>query len=335
MSSGNKTQLAVCLEQHLDLVRANDELTRMGKSLVAVAGNEDFQNVKDNAVNAMSAVGRGLFSAGKWVGGKTLDVALKGFTAAGNQLSRSFSENGTLIKNVLRDVGKTADKDLKLTAPKVAAITSTGDAAHILQDMDTLAKALEAWVAHDKEVMNFLDKELITLKKLKSATKAEQIHAIIEEFEGLKYPEFKLGNSMGKAVKSDVLPGGRVFIFSDEGAPKYSMGGDAPSGEAKTLTMSKSEISDIMNKLDKVNDLHLKVKESYDGYTAFIKSWADMVKGVDGNLSQLDKVSKTILGECEKLMSGNQGALAFYSGFTPRVVGYVDKYIHGVLGVFA
>lgn len=335
MSSGNKTQLAVCLEQHLELSRTNDELGRMGRSLVAVAGTEDFQNVKDNAVNAMNAVGRGLFAAGKWVGGGTLDIALKGFTAAGNQLSRSFSENGSLIKNVLKDVNKTSDKELKLPAAKVSAITVSGDASHILQDMETLAKTLELWVAHDKEVMDFLDKELVTLKKLKSAKKAEQIHAVIEEFEGLKYPAFKLGNSMGKAVKSDVLPGGRVFIFTDEGTPKYSMGGDAPSGEAKTLTMSKSEISDIMNKLDKVNDLHLKVKESYDGYTAFIKSWAEMVKGVDGNLSQLDKVSKTILGECEKLMSGNQAALAFYSGFTPRVVGYVDKYIHGVLGVFA
>lgn len=335
MSSGNKTQLAVCLEQHLELSQSTDHLMRMGSCLSSVAGTEDFQNVRNNAIGAMGAVGRGLFSAGKWVGGKTLDIALKGFTAAGNQLSKSFSENGTLIKNIGRDVGKVADKELHIPAPKVSLITAGGDASHILSDMETLVKTLEAWVNHDKEVMNFLDKELVTLKKLKSATKAEQIHAVIEEFEGLKYPEFKLGTAMGKAVKSPVLPGGRVFIFSNEGSPKYSMGGDASSGEAKTLTLSKSEISDILNKLDKVNDLHLKVKESYDGYTAFIKSWADMVKGVDGNLSQLDKVSKTILGECEKLMSGNQGALAFYSGFTPRVVGYVDKYIHGVLGVFA
>jgi len=335
MSSGNKTQLAVCLEQHLELSRSNSELGRLGRSLIAVAGNEDFQNVKDNAVNAMSAVGRGLFAAGKWVGGNTLDLALKGFTAAGNQLAKSFSENGTLIKNVLKDVAKTSDKDLKIPAVKAALITVSGDASHILHDMETLAKTLELWVAHNKEVMDYLDKELITLKKLKTAKRAEQIHVIIDEFEGLKYPAFKLGNNMGKALKSEVLPGGRVFIFSDEGTPKYSMGGDAASGEAKTVSMSKGEISDIMNKLDKVNDLLLKVKESYDGYTAFIKSWADMVKGVDGNLSQLDKVSKTILGECEKLMNGNQGALAFYSGFTPRVVGYVDKYIHGVLGVFA
>ncbi len=332
MSSGNKMQYSICLEQHLELARASAHLEKIGTGIGQVHGTEDLT---DKAVDTLVSVGRGLFSAGKWAGGKALDLALKGFTAAGNELSKSYSENGTLIKNVLRDVSKTSDKDLRLTAPKVAAITSRGNADHILEDMDVLAKTLEDWVTHNKDVMAFLDKELVTVKKLKSASKSEQIHSIIEEFEGLKYPAFKLGNQMGKASKSDVLPNGRVFIFTDEGAPKYSIGGEAPSGEAKTLTLSKNEISNILNKLDKINDLHLKVKESYDGYTAFIRSWAEMVKGVDNNLNQLDKVSKTILGECEKLMNGNQGALAFYSGFTPRVVGYVDKYIHGVLGVFA
>lgn len=332
MSSGNRTQLAICLEQHLELSRSNTHLQHLGVGLANVAGTEDFQ---DKAVDALVAVGRGVFSATKWVGGKALDVTLRGFTAAGTELSKSFAENTTLIKNVIRDVSKTSDKDLRLSADKVASITASGNADHILQDMDTLVKTLEIWVQHQKDVMSFLDKELVTVKKFKTAKKTDELHAVIEEFEGFKYPEFKLPNTTGKAHKSDVLPNGRVFIFTDEGTPKYTISAEAPNGEAKTLVMSKSEIVDVLNKLDKVNDLHVKVKESYDGYVAFLKAWAEMVKGVDGNLSQLDKVSKTILGECEKLMAGNQGALAFYSGFTPRVVGYVDKYIHGVLGVFA
>lgn len=327
-----------CLEQHQDLAAAISHQIKMGEIMAHkpgfgnVAGTEDYQ---DKAIDAVVSIGRGLFSAGKWVGGKALDGFLKGFTLAGNQISKSFSENGTLIKNVLRDHGKAADKDLKLSAAKVSQITATGDASHILEDMSTLIKVLEQHQQHGKDVLAFLDKELVTLRKLKTASKAEQIHAVIEEFEGLKYPEFKLDGEMGKARKSEVLPGGRFIVFSNDGSPKYSFGGETPSGEGKSVTMSKQEIADILNKLDKVNDLHLKVKESYEGYAEFVKSWAEMVKGVDGNLSQLDKVSKTIIGECEKLMGGNQGALAFYSGFTPRVVGYTDKYIHGVLGVFA
>jgi hypothetical protein len=92
----------------------------------------------------------------------------------------------------------------------------------------------------------------------------------------------------------------------------------------------------VLNKLDKVNSLHQRVKDAYDGYLAFLKSWAEMVKVVDEALGKLEfKVSKSALKEAEKLLEGNHGALAFYSGFTPRVVGYTDRYIHGVLGVFA
>jgi len=337
MSAGHKRSYADALEHHQTLIGLQRDLIELGKIMGSdrapiVAGCEDL---KEDALDTLTSVGRGLFSVTKWVGGKAIDGFLKGVTLAGNAVTKSFDDNSSLIKNILKDVNKVADKDIKLSAAKVATITSKGDPDHILQDMDTLIKVLEAFDKHTKDLIAYLDKELVTLKKLKGANKSEQVHSVIDEFNDLKYPDFNLGNHMGNAFKSDVLPGGRYFIFSNQGSPKYSIAGEAPEGEAKTLTMSKSEISEILNKLDKVNALHKRVKESYDNYLGFIKSWAEMVKGVDGNLSQLDQVSKTVVGEAEKLMAGNMGALAFYSGFTPRVVGYTDKYIHGVLGVFA
>lgn len=337
MSAGHKGAYSQCLEQHQNLMQFQKELMELGvimrsNTAPVVAGCEDL---KEDALNGLVSVGRGLFSVTKWVGGKAIDGFIKGITFAGNQVSKSFDDNQSLIKNILKDVNKVADKDIKLSAAKVALITAKGDPDHILQDMDTLIKVLEIFDKHTKDLIAYLDKELVTLKKLKGASKSEQIHSVIDEFNDLKYPAMNLGNQMGDAFKSDALPGGRYFIFTNKDTPSYSMSGDAPSGEGKTLTMSKSEVSEILNKLEKVNELHTRVKESYDNYLGFIKSWAEMVKGVDGNLSQLDQVSKTVIGEAEKLMSGNMGALAFYSGFTPRVVGYTDKYIHGVLGVFA
>lgn len=338
MSAGHKRSYSDLVEQHQYLLQLQRDVIELGKIMgydraPVVAGCEDL---KEDALNSLTSVGRGLFSVTKWVGGKAIDGFLKGVSLAGNAVSKSFDDNASLINNILKDAGKVADKEIKLSAAKVAGITAKGDPDHILQDMDTLIKVLEAFDKHSKDLIAFLDKELVTLKKLKGANKSEQVHTVIDEFNGLKYPDFNLGNHMGEAFKSDVLPGGRYFIFTNQGgSPKYSIAGEAPSGEGKTLTMTKSEISEILNKLDKVNALHKRVKESYDNYLGFIRSWAEMVKGVDGNLSQLDQVSKTVVGEAEKLMAGNMGALAFYSGFTPRVVGYTDKYIHGVLGVFA
>lgn len=338
MSSGNKAQYADCLDQHMDLIQLQREIIELGEIMSrdkapVVMGAEDFQ---EKAMESLMTVGRGLFSVSKWVGGKAIDGFFKGVTAAGNQIVKSFSTNEGLIKNILKDAGKVAGKEINVTAAKVALITSTGNPDHILEDMEILIKTLEVFDSHQKDVMAYLDKELITLKKLKSAKKGEQIHAVVDEFNELNYPDFKLGNKMGDAFKSDVLPGGRYFIYnSKDDKPVYSIAGEIPKGEGKALTMSKDEVSAILNKLDKVNAMHNRVKESYDDYLGFIRSWAEMVKGVDGNLAQLDTVSKTVIAEAEKLMAGNMGALAFYSGFTPRVVSYTDKYIHGVLGVFA
>lgn len=337
MSAGHKGRYVECLEQHQNLMQSHRELIELGgimRSPVAphIVGNEDL---KEKALDSLTSVGRGLFSVTKWVGGKAIDGFLKGITMAGNQVTKSFSDNQSLINNILKDVNKVADKDIKIPANKIAVITAKGDPHQIQHDMDTLIKTLEIFDKHSKDLMAFLDKELITLKKLKGANKSEQVHSVIDEFNDLKYPKLDFGNDMGSASKSDPLPGGRFFIFDNKSGPSYSMSGSAPEGEGATLTLSKTEISEILNKLEKVNALHTRVKESYDNYLGFIRSWAEMVKGVDGNLSQLDQVSKTVIGEAEKLMSGNMGALAFYSGFTPRVVGYTDKYIHGVLGVFA
>jgi hypothetical protein len=99
--------------------------------------------------------------------------------------------------------------------------------------------------------------------------------------------------------------------------------------------LDKSAVSNILSKLAKINAMHTRLKDAYDGYLSFLRSWSDMVKSVEPSLSKLDKVSRTAISQAEKILAGDTQALAFYSGFTPRVVSYTDRYIHGVLGVFA
>lgn len=337
MSAGYKSQYVDALEQHQDLMQAHSELLELG-SIMGMDDVEGSEALKEAAMDSLSSVGRGLFSVSKWVGGKAIDGFIRGMTTAGNQLNKSFNDNQGLIKNVLKDAGKVADKDIQVTGKKIGLITATGNPDRILHDMELLVKDLEVVEQHAKDLIGFLDRELVTLKQLKSAKKSEDIHKVIDAFNELEYPVMKFADRLDKAYKSEVLPGGRFFLFKQEEDDKpavYSIGGEPHEGEGVTLNLSKTEVTDILNKLGKVNALHLRVKASYESYLGFIKSWAEMVKGVDGNLSQLDQVSKTVIGEAEKLMAGNMGALAFYSGFTPRVVGYTDKYIHGVLGVFA
>lgn len=336
--SSTKQMYRQCLENHVEGIELHHDLSVLGTQLlntprriqIQVEGNEDFmENVKE--------LGSGMFEASKWVGGKTIDLFGKALGAAGAGLYRAFSDNDTLIRKLVQNFSKVEDHELNLSKTTIALITANGDIGHISHDMDTLLSTLDSLDKHSKEILSYLDKQLITVRKLKGVSSAENIFAVVEEFEALKYPAFKLPHSKGTTTYSETLPGGKVWecVYGDGKHPKYVIGGDAPAEAGSSVTLSKSEVSALLTKLDKINSMHKRLKTSYEGYLSFIKSWSDMVKAVDANLSKLDKVSSSAMAEGEKLLSGEANALAFYSGFTPRVVSYTDRYIHGVLGVFA
>lgn len=336
--SSSKSLYRQCLDNHLDMIDNQHVISLAGGQLLAlphrlkiqVEGNEDFmENVKE--------LGSGMFEVSKWVGGKTIDLFGKALGAAGSGLYRAFSDNDTLIRKLTQNFSKIDDHELNLSKTTIALITANGDIGHIGHDMDTLLSTLDALDKHSKEILSYLDKQLLVARKLKGASSSENIFAIVEEFEALKYPAFKLPHSKGTSTYSDTLPGGKVWecVYGDGKSPKYVIGGDAPAEAGSSVTLSKSEVSALLTKLDKINSMHKRLKTSYDSYLSFIKSWAEMVKTVDANLSKLDKVSSSAKAEGEKLLNGEANALAFYSGFTPRVVSYTDRYIHGVLGVFA
>lgn len=323
------------LNQHMALGQSLRDVQELGKLLGApggcVAGNEDL-------VESLKGLGGGAFSVAKWVGGKTLTAFSSGIKAAGEQLSKTFDDNKSYIKRLANQANNEQEQGIKLSSSLSALLTAKGDADTLVHDMDVLASHLEALDKHNKDILSYLDSQLVILRKLKSATHTDDVFNVVESFEKLEYPEFKLPNHSKGKGESSGLPGGKVWIFSNEegNAPKYSMSGDAPAGEAGELNLSKSAVTELLNKLDKINNLHQQVKGSYESYLSFIKSWSDMVKEVDGKLEALNyRVSKTALAQAEKLLEGDRGALAFYSGFTPRVVGYTDRYIHGVLGAFA
>lgn len=330
------------VENHLDLRDEQKAVMDLGtvllndppRSAMQLSGNEELaEQLKSGALN----LGSGLFQVSKWVGGTTISLFSKALGAAGNGLVRAFGDNDTLIKKLLQKVAGADEHELDLSQEKVAALTAEGDIADLSRDMDTLIRTLGILDTHSRDLLSFLDKQLLIARKLKNASTTDAIMSITEEFENLKYPTFNLQHHNGDKWASDVLPGGRTweFVYNNGTSPKYLMSGDTPSGAGTSATFSKSEVSSLLSKLDKVNGMHKRLKQSYDNYLSFIKSWSDMVKAVDANLSKLDKVSKTAHGEAEKLLAGEPNALAFYSGFTPRVVSYSDKYIHGVLGVFA
>ena len=335
------------LENHLELMEINSELTDIGKlmavssdptqlTIAEVAGNEDFGE-------SLKYIGSGMLSVSKWVGGKTYELFNKGLRSAGAQLIKTFDDNTSLIRKVGHAL-KESEYAISIDGPKVGQLTSTGKFSDFNEDLDTLIKTTEMYVSHSKSVLDYLERSLITVRGLSKANNSEDILKVIDAFNALNYPIWELPNNTKNATGnsmslSEVLPGGKVIkVTFDKSTPNkdvdYSMSGDKPAGEAVELQLSSSEIKSVLNKLDKLNELHKRVKQHYDQYLAFIKNWSDSVKAIDNRMSDLDNVGKHVIGEAEQLLKGNSTALAFYSGFTPRVINYTDKYIQYVLSVF-
>lgn len=294
-----------------------------------VSGNEDLKM-------ASQQLGSGLFQFSKWLGGHSLKLFTSALDEAGKGLIKAFGDNEVLIRKITQGLSSESETEYKVSAEKLNLITSDGDIDSLNSDLDTLIATLSSLQTHNRDVLNYLDKKLFVARKLKGVSNSAGVFTIAEEFKELSYPAFKLSNHKGDTYLSKELPGGKVFEFKSDGdKPAYLISGDKPAGAGTSITLSKSQVSALLTKLGKVNSLHKDLKGFYESYLGFLKSWTEMVKTVDGSLAKVKWLSNTATGEVEKILAGESNTLAFYSGFTPRVVGYTDRYIHGVLGVFA
>jgi len=316
-----------CRQNHVDLVEAFQPLT-VTNSLNR-NGNEEF-------IGSLKELGSGVLSVAKWVGNKTYPLFVTGVKAVGVQLTRSFDDNKSLTSKIGNVMKSDQEYEFSFSSSVMGSITSTGNWSDFGSDIDNLIKTMDGYVNHLHQVKDYLSKELVVARKLKGANTTSAIVAVVREFESLKYPSYSLPHKNGEWLLSDVLPGGKVLKFKQSADTiDYSMSGDKPAGESHTLTASKSDVQSVLTKIAKLNDTHLKVKESYADYLDFVKSWSSVVEEASNALGNTTGVGTSVINEAERILKGNPNALAFYSGFTPRVVSYVDKYIQDVLGVLS
>ena len=317
------------LEDHLELREGNEQLLSVGKYALhnPIDGNEVFSDT-------LKGIGTKALSATKWASGQTWSLLNKSFNNASNLLLKSIGNNKLLLENIRRQLPE--DLSINLNVAQVGSITSTGHIEDFESDLDDFIKTLEITIKHSKDVSDYLHKQLSVIKELRNAKQNTDVLNIVDKFEAITYPVYNLPNKNGDARISDVLPDGKVlkFIDKDENIT-YSMSGDKPAGESGSITLTKSEMTSILNKTSKVNDLLKQIKQSYDQYLDVLKAWSDAVKAVDNTFDKQDHFSSHVLSEAEGLLKGSEEALTFYVMFVPRVVNMTDKYIHNVLSLFA
>lgn len=322
------------LENHLELHQANKELITIGNELLVeeVTGNEGLltavstSGVLDVGLSGLKSLASGLFSISKWTGGMAIKGLGKSIGGVGGALTKVFSDNQTLIRKMLSGISRLDEYSLKLKDKQLKVLTSSGDVEDVTKGIDDLLSFLEDFDKHSKDVISFLDKKLLIARKLSKARSSNDILKVTEESSNLDYPDMK---------EHKDLPGGMEVNLELKDKVTYIMRNNGVSATPSDLTLSKSEVNTFLAKLNKVNSYHVKSKANYDVYLKHLKNWGDMVKSTSNNLGELEGVSGSIMSEAETLLEGDRNGLLFYSGFTPRVVSYTDKYIKTVLGVFA
>lgn len=325
------------LEDHLDLMEANDQLATLGKVLgEEMTTSVAIADVAGNELLALpiAALGAGLLSVTKWTGGKALAMFNESIRSAGNFLSKTFDGNSDYIRKAKNSL-KEAGYEGTIIASAVGSLTSDGQWDSFDKDLENVLDTMVLVDKHAVQVMDYLNHTLVECRRFKSVKNNQEVLNIVDKLDELKYPDFKLPERNGNTMSlSEILPGGRVIKFSrDKNTDRieYSMSGTKPSGETAEVNLSRSEMSSIFDKLAQINQHHKKVKQHYEDYLSFIKNWSEMVKLVDSHLSEVEGLSTHVIAEAEQKLKGNAVALSFYSGLLPRVVNYSGGYIHGVL----
>lgn len=326
-------------EQHQKLVEAHSYLQSAATyygSANLIEGNESFT---ETLKQLGSDVGTKLLKAGNWAGGQALTALKTGFSKVNKELNFCFASNQTLIKKLSTGIGKLSDiEELSITAEQVANITSDGNLNTLIKDRDELIDVCKVIKQHTEEVNVYLEKSLIIFKRLASVRNDGEALEIYNDFVSLQYPKLKLDYEKSNGMyATKELPAGKVITvtFKEGGNVSYSMSGSKPSGTPSSLDMSKDEIKHFIDKLNPINELHKTLITANEYYLKFSANWASAVKSVSSHLDDTNSISSTVCKDLESIMHGNANCLAFYSGFTPRLSTYVNKYIRDVLNIMS
>lgn len=326
----NKDYLA-SIEASTDLRSEMRKLSLIGNEVFPttkldyVTGQESFSTV----FSSVKSIGSSTMNFAKWSGGKLGNGLSKAFYASGVTLGKAIGANQMLLSSVKGLVNE--ETLVKLNEKQVMTLTIDGSEDDLLKGPDLIMRALKDYATYTKALDNYLNEQLVTISKLKKVKTASDIAKVVSDFEDIKLPKhdvFKEGNNTG------VLPGGKtISITLEEGNVKYIMSGGDKVTTALELTLSVSDKKELLNKLSNINAMFKHIKQSYENYSKFIKSWQDTVMQVAKNLDNLENVPNGTLHSAQSILGGSSDALLFYSGFTPRVMTYTDKYFQTLVSV--
>lgn len=318
------------MSKHDELVQANSLLIELD---TIIDGQEGL------LTDIFSSVGDHALVGAKIVGGAAVDGLVKLFRNANSSLARAFGSNQTVIDQVYKQM-TTAEKEgddieVKLTPAFLAKITANGKQSDISDSINALHDTLKALDKHRLDVEAFYQKELSLFKDFRSIKDTESAISLIKKLDDLKYPVPNFKHKENSMLISDLLPGGKEFVFNTTNS-SYSVKNEDVTGENNDDTLSKADIVNILKRLEDLDAIFKVIHKANDNYVQYLGKFNTVVKEAFAHVDNLKgDISSSLVRDLLSRLEGNPHVFAFYTGFLPKVVNYVDGYVADVSGYFS
>lgn len=299
-----------------------EDLSKLIELEGIVSGNEGLFG------DIFSSVGSAALDGAKWVGGKMADGVIGLFRQANRSLVLSYGQHKTQFEFIAKAMKETeSEVDVKFSKTQLAKITTTGEQGDISKGVEVLIKCLREVDKHRLELETFYQKELSIFSEYKSVNTTEDAVKVIKKLDDLTYPMFNLDTKDHSMSISVLMPGGKRFAFNPE-KKQYQINSEDVNGKETEETFSLEDVKRIMRQLDELDDIYGVIKKANENYIQYLEKFNTVVKSAFVHVDDLKgKVSTSLITDLQSRLEGNPHVFAFYSGFLPKVMTYVDDYI--------
>lgn len=293
-----------------------------------IAGQEGF--LGDTA----SAIADASLKGVNWVGGKIAGGVKTALTTISKTIIRSYGNNATKIATVNKYRSASDVDSFKATKKLIDILTANGSISEASEDIEYLVKELKHINQFILDVEAYEFKRIDLISKIKSVNSTESAVKLVADMDKLTFPvpKFKVNNN--SMSETDILPGGKVFVYSNESG-YFKITSKETERDYEDSTIDKDELFNVLKALTKLNIEFQTLSKGNDRYIKCVEKFNTVVKETFNHLDSLkDNVSGTLIKDLESRIEGDPRTFSFFGSFLPKVASYVDTLINGSTDTF-
>ncbi|WNV45839.1 hypothetical protein [Aeromonas phage AerS_266] len=295
------------------------------KSDELIAGNESLLS------NVFSSVQSSVTTGLKWTVAKSYEGASKALKNASGAIITTLGTRRMAITMIASRAKKNELKgEIKFTKEFLSKCSVSGSIENLQEDAELLFSTLDVVKKFEMDLESFYKKELQLLKDITGIKTTEDAISLLHKLDGLEYPSPKFNEQRDSMSTSEVLPGGKYFVFNSE-QKQFSVSSDEVSVKENDTSFATEDVVKLLTTINQGVEFFKAFSNANEKYAKYIIDFNTVVGKSYLHLESLKgNISFNLIRDLESRLKGNVPVFAFYSGFLPKVTLYLDDYVGGV-----